>query len=391
MELDFTKYVSLSLVMFLQYGIWGAWAPVLAARLLGPLNMTGKQTGWIYATLPLACIVAPLGSGQLADQSFNAESILAVAHLTGAILIFLAAKQDRFAPLFITMLLYSFCYAATLPLVNAALFAATSDTATQGRVFIWAPIGWALVGYALSGWRMTRRTETDGRDCLYFAAGLSLLMAIVSLGLPATPPPGTGKTAILEVLALLGNSDFLIFILLSMTVMGLMQFYFLGTAQFLQDKGIASKHVPGSMAIAQIGQAVATWFWLGLVLTAWGFKGSMALGVACWSVMYGIYLVGKPRSLLVASQALHGIAYLFFVIAGQIYAESIAPAGIRSSMQALVFAATVGVGLLVGTQIAGLTMDRYSHEGAFQWSRLWMLPAIVMCICFVVLILVFHV
>jgi NHS family nucleoside permease-like MFS transporter len=93
-------YVSLSLMMFLEFAIWGAWAPVLAARLLGPLKMTGKQTGWIYATLPLACIISPLVAGQLADRWVNTEWILAVAHLVGAGLLFIAARKTAFKGLF---------------------------------------------------------------------------------------------------------------------------------------------------------------------------------------------------------------------------------------------------------------------------------------------------
>ncbi|GAG27907.1 unnamed protein product, partial [marine sediment metagenome] len=62
--MDLALYVRISLVMFLEFAIWGAWLPVLATRLLGPLKFTGKQTGWIYATLPLACIVSPLIAGQ---------------------------------------------------------------------------------------------------------------------------------------------------------------------------------------------------------------------------------------------------------------------------------------------------------------------------------------
>ncbi len=65
--MDVLLYIKLSAVMALEYAVWGAWMPVLAARLLGPLKFSGKQTGWIYATLPLACIVSPLISGQLAD------------------------------------------------------------------------------------------------------------------------------------------------------------------------------------------------------------------------------------------------------------------------------------------------------------------------------------
>ena len=51
MSVPLDVYIRLSLVMFFEYAVWGAWAPVLAARLLGPLKMSGKQTGWIYTTL----------------------------------------------------------------------------------------------------------------------------------------------------------------------------------------------------------------------------------------------------------------------------------------------------------------------------------------------------
>ena len=68
MGIENETYIALSIVMFLEFAVWGAWAPVLAARLLGPLKMTGKQTGWIYATLPIACIISPLVAGWLGDQ-----------------------------------------------------------------------------------------------------------------------------------------------------------------------------------------------------------------------------------------------------------------------------------------------------------------------------------
>ena len=155
-------YIKLSLVMGLEYAVWGAWMPVLAARLLGPLKFTGKQTGWIYATLPLACIVSPLIAGQLADKWLNAEWILVTAHLVGTVLLLVAATQTKFTPLFIAMFLYSLLYAATLPIVNAVLFANVSDVASQGKVFIWAPIAWALVGYFLTGWRWVFKTAEKG-------------------------------------------------------------------------------------------------------------------------------------------------------------------------------------------------------------------------------------
>lgn len=382
-------YVALSAVMFLEYAVWGAWAPVLAARLLGPLKMTGKQTGWVYSTLPIACIVSPLVAGQLADKWINTEWILAACHLVGAVLLFAAVKQRTFGGNFLVMLLYSLCYGATLPLVNAVLFAHVSDAGTQSWVFIWAPVAWALVGYALTGWRLARKGEGDGSDCLVFAAILSVLMAVCCLALPATKPAGIGGVPIVDALAMLGRPDFLVFIVTSLVIAGLMQFYFLGSARFMTDMGISAKAVPAAMGIAQAAQAIATVVALGAVLGALGFKTTLAVGATCWLAMYVVYVLGKPKELIVVSQVLHGLAYVMFMIVGQVYAATVAPEAIRSSMQALIFAATTGVGLFLGSQLAGAVMDRFSADGKFQWQKIWAVPLVIMLAGTIVLAVVF--
>jgi len=381
-------------MMFLEYAIWGAWAPVLAARLLGPLKFSGKQTGWIYATLPLACIISPLVAGQLADKWVNTERILFVSHLLGAGLLFTAARQRRFGSLFVAMLFYSFCYAATLPLVNALMFAQLAEnqldiSVNSPGIFIWAPIAWALVGYFLTGWRWTFKTEGEGRDCLFMAAGLSAIMAVGCFFLPETVPAKSGEIPILGAMGMLADSNFLIFIVLSMIVAGMMQFYFLGTARFMQDMGIAAKNVPASMAIAQAVQAVATFFALGLLLRSLGFKWTLTVGAGCWLVMYIVYVATKPRWLVIMSQSLHGLAYVFFIIAGQIFAESIAAEEIRSSMQALVFAATVGIGLFLGTQFAGVVMDVFKKDDQFRWRPIYTVPCAITLVCLIGLVLFF--
>ncbi len=371
-------YVALSAVMFLEYAVWGAWAPVLAARLLGPLKMSGKQTGWVYSTLPIACIVSPLLAGQLADKWVNTEWILAACHLIGAVLLFVAVKQRTFVGTFLVMLLYSLCYGATLPLVNAVLFAHVSDSGTQSWVFIWAPVAWALVGWTLTGWRVVRKGEGDGSDCLVFAGLLSVLMAVCCLFLPQTPPADKGGVPIVDAFAMLQQPDFLIFIATSLVIAGLMQFYFLGSARFMTDMGISGKAVPATMAIAQIAQAIATIVALGTLLNSLGFRNTLALGAGCWVVLYAIYVAGRPKVLIVVAQALHGLAYVMFMIVGQVYAATVAPESIRSSMQALIFAATTGVGLFLGSQLAGIVMDRFSVEGKFQWTKIWAVPLAIM-------------
>lgn len=377
MSVELDIYIRLSLVMFLEFAVWGAWAPVLAARLLGPLGLSGKQTGWVYGTLPLAAIVAPLVAGQIADQWINTEWLLAAAHLIGAVLLFVVVRQKKFVPLFVAMLLYSCCYAATLPLVNKMLFTYVKDGYTQGLVFLWAPVSWALAGYALTGWRQFKG-EGDGSDCLIMAGILSVAMAIVCAVAPTVPLADKAGVAIVEALSLLGDSTFLVFILVSLVVAGLMQFYFMGTARFMMDMGISGKYVPAAMAIAQAVQAVATLFLMGRLIGTLGFQMTLVVGAASWLVMYLIYIAMLPPPVIVVAQSLHGFAYVMFIIVGQIFANNFAPPGIQGSVQALVFAATTGVGLFICTQAAGIVMDRFSVDGKFQWRKIWMVPAVAM-------------
>ncbi len=375
--------------MALEYAVWGAWMPVLAARLLGPLRFSGKQTGWIYATLPLACIISPLISGQIADKWLNAEWIIAGAHLIGAVLLLIAAVQTRFMALFVVMFLYSVFYAATLPLVNAVLFANVTDSGWQGKVFMWAPIAWAIAGYFLTGWRWTFKTAEKGRDCLFLAAALSIIMAASCLALPSTPPAGVGGTPILKAMSMLQNTNFLVFLIVSLIAGGLMQFYFLGSARFMMDTGVTGRNVPAAMAIAQVVQAAATYYLLNKFIGSFGFKWTLTIGAASWFLLYLVYIISKPRALIVISQSLHGLAYVLFIIAGQIFANIASPPEIRSSVQALVFAATTGVGLFLGTQFAGIVMDIFRKEDRFNWRAIFSVPAVIMFASIIALVVLF--
>ena len=147
----------------------------------------------------------------------------------------------------------------------------------------------------------------------------------------------------------------------------------------MQDRGIASKAVPASMAIAQAVQALATLFLLGILyFGAVGPKWTLVIGASSWLIMYIVYVTVASRALLIASQALHGLAYVFFVIAGQMYTNDVADPAIRASAQALIILVTTGIGLFLGTQLAGYVMDRNSTEGKFDWKKIYTVPLLLM-------------
>ena len=388
-------YLALSAMMFMEYAVWGAWMPVLAVRLLGPLKMSGKQTGWIYATLPLASMFSPLVFGQAADKWVDTGWILFGCLLIGAGLLFLAAKLQRFGPLFAVMLAYSIFYAATIPLVNALMFRHLADPDVQSPgIFIWAPLAWWLVGSFLTGMRQLFRTGADGRDCLYLGAVLSLVMAAVCLLQPATPPQAHQGQPMLQALGMLRHADYAVFVGVSLMVAGMMQFYFLCTSRFMQDMGIDNKNVPAAMAFTQFVQAAATGVGsltlLGLCMTHLHAKWTLTIGAGSWFLLYVIYFVGRPRSLIVLGQAFHGLAYVLFIIAGQIYVNQAAPPDIRGSAQSLIVLATTGIGLFLGTHLAGLTMENAAAGGTFRWRKVWIVPLAILLAGILVLALVFQ-
>ena len=72
----------LSLMMFLQFFLWGSWFATLG-QCLGS-NDFADIIGGAYGTSPLGAIFAPLFLGLIADRFFPSEKVMGVLFLLGA-------------------------------------------------------------------------------------------------------------------------------------------------------------------------------------------------------------------------------------------------------------------------------------------------------------------
>ena len=298
------------------------------------------------------------------------------------------------------MLLYSACYAVTLPLVNAVLFANEAamkaigfdvgclftlfgvEVSFVGFVFLWAPVAWAIAGYGLTFWR-AKRGVGDGSDCLMLAAWMSLFMAVACYFLGETPKPqavaadtGVVVEATKTIGGFLAQPEVYLFLLVQFLVVGVQQFYFMGTGSFLTSSGkIQEKSISAIMATAQVCQALATLFLLGKM----GNQATLIVGTLCWSLLFAVYILGKPIGLMIPIQAFHGLAYVFFVIAGQNYMkvlEGIYSGGsLQATAQGILLVVTNGFGLFLGTWLGGKMIDAAKdHEGRVAWPKVWTTP-----------------
>lgn len=391
-ELTWQLYLSLSGMKFLEFTIWGAWAPVLASRVLGPLKMSGKQLGWIYGTLPLACILSPMLAGQIVDRWCPTELYLAGAHLVGGLFLLAAARSTRFVPLLLLMLGHSLCFAPTLALVNSLTFAHLPNPGVNYFwVRMWGAVSWVLIGWALTGWRRSGKLQVRGSDCLMLAAICSFAMGLYSFTLPHTPPAHTGAGALpfVQAVSLVADPNFLIFLVISFVVTTQLQFYYLGTSRFLEDVGTSHSAIPAAMSIAQVAQVVAMAVILPFIFSDLGFQWTLAMGTGFWLVMFLIYARMRPRRLIIASMVLHGLAYAFFFDAAFIYIERVAPTDIRGSAQALYTTVTLGLGLFAGTQFTGIVMDRFRRDGSFRWRPIFLVPCVLLALCTLAFALLF--
>jgi len=383
-EFGWGLYLSLSGMKFLEFTVWGAWAPVLASRVLGPLKMSGKQLGWIYATLPLACILAPMAAGQIVDRWVPTEYYLATAHLVGGLFLLAAARAQRFWPLFLLMLGHCLCFAPTLSQVNSLTFAhLPNPQVNYFRVRMWGAVSWVLIGLLLSLWRRSGKAPSRTSDCLVLAAICSWVMGLYCFTLPHTPPShaGTGALPFVKAIALLGDSNFALFLLISFVVTTQLQFYYLGTSRLLEDIGTSHTAIPAAMSIAQIAQVVAMAAILPYVFPRIGFQWTLAIGTALWLAMFLAYSRMRPRGLVIGSMALHGLAFAAFFDAAYIYIDKIAPTDIRGSAQGLYVAVTQGLGLFLGTQFTGVVMDRFRRDGKFRWTPIFLIPCLLLALC----------
>ncbi|TAI47389.1 nucleoside permease [Flagellimonas allohymeniacidonis] len=395
-----TKF-QLSFMMFLEFFIWGGWFVTMGIYLPNTLNASGSDIAMAYSTQSWGAIIAPFIIGLIADRYFNAERILGVSHLIGAILMYQLANATDFGAFYPFVLGYMIIYMPTLALVNSVAFNQMKDPSKEfAFVRVFGTIGWIIAGLAISyfGWDSEVGVK-EGllKNTFLMVAGASALLGLFSFTLPKTPPKTSKdeKVAIsdilgLEALKLLNNRNFLIFFIASILICIPLAFYYQHAGQFLGEIGVANP--AGKMTIGQISE-VLFMLLLPFFFKRFGFKMTILAGMLAWTIRYLLFAYGDAGELafmLIIGIALHGICYDFFFVSGQIYTDSKAGERYKSAAQGLITLATYGVGMLIGFWVAGKITDSYLvSENVHEWANIWTFPAIFAAVVLVLFLLLF--
>ncbi len=384
----------LSVMMFLQYFIWGAWYVAMGAYLNETLKFDGQQIGAAYSATALAAMISPFFVGMFADRFFATERILAALHLLGGLLLFYVATLTEFRLFYPVLVLYTLCYMPTLALTNSLSFQQMTDPGKEfPGVRVLGTIGWIAAGYVIDA-----LGYGTGPGMFRAAAIASLLLALFSLALPHTPPSKLGHAITardvlgLDALALMKERSFAMFVVGSFLICIPLQFYYAFAAAFLSEIGVTS--VPTKMTLGQISEIVfmliMPWFFVRL-----GVKWMLIVGMFAWAVRYLLFSWGDNTSLvwmLYVGILLHGICYDFFFVTGQIYIDKRAPADLRGAAQGFIAFVTLGVGMFVGSYLSGWVVDYYRVEGAVphDWQSIWLVPSVFAAVVLVLFAALFR-
>jgi nucleoside transporter len=386
----------LSAMMFLQYAIWGAWAADLSGVLETRLGFSGRAIGMMYSVLPLATLLVPFTAGQVADRWLPAQKALGIFHLAGGVLLLVMGYQSELGPMLGLMLLYSLLFAPTLALTNSVALQNLRDPQRDfGPIRVWGTLGWIAANLALAQWRQLLGPDVAFIDVLMLAGGISLVLGLFSFTLPFTPPSKEAKDplAFREALVLLRNKSYLVFFIIAFVVATELQMYYVLTSPYLREVapaiGIAPDNVPAWMTIAQIAEIFVMVLLLPYILPRWGVRKTLLLGILAWPIRYFIFAFTWPLYqsapwmvwLALASLALHGFCYVFFFVVAFIYTDMVSPPDIRSSAQALINVAVLGVGLLIGGVFAGELKNAFTVAGTTDYFVVFMVPAVITLLC----------
>jgi len=397
----------LSAMMLLEYAIWGAWAPVLGAYLTNPpskggLGFDNNQLGVIYSLLPLASIISPFIAGQLADRRFATERFLGTLQIFAGIALLVMASQKQYGGMILWMLIFSLLYAPTLALTNSLAFSHMRDAEKEfGGIRVWGTIGWIVSGLLLTLFRnkLPHLTPAGMSDSLFLAGIMALILGVFSFGLPHTPPKreGVNPLAFMDALQLLKNRNFAIFVIISFVVATELQFYYVLTSPFLEQRmGIPHEDVPGVMTLAQIAEIVVMGVLLPYLLPKMGVRKTMVVGILAWPIRYIIFALGAAmpqlKWLVVASLTLHGFCYVFFFTVGFIYVDQVAHADIRASAQSFIALVVLGVGSYVGSLFTGWIGNAFTDPvtKATNWTNVFLVPCALTIVCAIIFPLLFR-
>jgi nucleoside transporter len=393
--------IQLSLMMFMQFFVWGAWYGQMSKYMTDQLGATGDQVGSAYAAFSIAMIIAPFFVGMLADRYFQAQKVLGVLNILGAAILYILTTITDADQFYWVMLGYCLTFAPTIALTASISMRNMSNAEKEfPAIRVFGTIAWIavvnLVGFMGVGDKVT---------IFQISMVSALVLGVLSFFLPATPPTATGPSSFGQIVGkdafvLFKDRSFLIFFFSSVLICIPLSFYYTwanpsltdGFKAAFPDADPSTFRIENMMSLGQVSE-VLFMLLLPLAYSRLGVKNILIIGLVAWIIRFAFFGYGDAalsRWMLYAAILLHGVCYDFFFVSGMIYTDAKAGAKIKSQAQGLISLATYGLGMYIGSIVAGKVKDTYTADNVTNWLNVWLVPAGIAAVILVLFLLFFR-
>jgi len=373
-------FLRLSILMFMQYFVWGSWYVTAGTYLLFTLEFSGREVGLVYGSSSIAAICSPFIIGLIADRYFAVERVLMVLQILGAVMLWFLSELKDFTLFYPAIIVYMLIFIPSFSLTNAICFQSLDDAKTQfPKIRVWGTVAWIVAGVLVS----LLQVEYNSTP-LKLASVTSFLLAMYSYTLPRTQPPASRYKSLRSLLfsdgvkSLLKDKGFRILILCLALICIPGAYYYSFVNPFLNDMGV--KNAAGKMAVGQFTE-ILLMLALPILFRHFRLKWIIAAGLFCWGFRYLILSIAVPHNvewLYMIAIALHGPAYVLALLTAQILIDVKVPSELRSTAQGFFSLLTLGLGAFVGAYIAGETITLFTDNMHVKdWNTIWMIPAIL--------------
>jgi PPP family 3-phenylpropionic acid transporter len=352
------------------FGAVGAYHPFATLYALG-LGLGGPEVGLLAALPALGVALSGPLLGAAADARGGHRAVLAGALALAALAAVAATRATEFLPLLLLLGLLALAAGPVGPLLDAfAVGVGARLGRSYGGLRVWGSLGYTASALAV-GRLMGERVSA--LFLVAHAACLALALATVA-GLPALA--GRGARPLLGGLgALRRNRPLAALLLVAYLVAS-------GAAvmnAFLGVRLIETGGTAGSVGLAiALGAAselpvVALG---GRLLARFGAARLVALAIVAYAVRFVAYGTVAEAAWLLPVQLLHGLSFGAFLVASVPLAARLAGPAHAAAAQALLAAASFGLGTVTGALVGGALLDRVGVAGLFRGAAAVMLPAL---------------
>lgn len=367
----------LSLLQGLQNSVFACAVISLGTYLLQGLDFSGREVGMIYATNAIAATISPPVVGWLADRKFSADRMLVVLNLLAAVAMVGCFFVSSFLGFYALFLVFNLCFMPTFGLLAAVCFHQLDEPAkTFPRVRVWGTISFMFIGLGLSYFSIESSPIP-----LIIGAAFAVITAVGCLTLPRVPPqPGFNFTMLgsEEVRKIFREPGMLIMLTGMFLSCIPSSFYYSFLNPFLNE--IGWKAAAAKMSLGQLGE-IAVVLLMPFAFRKLRFRTIFFWGIFLWGMRYFAFAVARPEYyewLLYAGILVQGFAFAWIVIAGQIYVDNRVPVALRSTAQGLVSFTNQGLGIFLGSWMAGEVVNANELAGgAHDWFMIWLIPGVI--------------